>query len=72
MDILVQLSSLPFQAIMIIHDGIKPVPITIKNPQVNAIFECFHDTIKNQIRPTFHSNPALCYKADESADESKK
>ena len=45
-----------FQA-MLIQNGIKPVPITVKNPQANAVCERLHWTIGNQIRTQVHSNP---------------
>ena len=44
--------------VTLIYDGIIPVPITIKNPQADAICERFQlDTINNQVRTIFHSNP---------------
>jgi hypothetical protein len=47
----------PFQAILI-HNVIgPPVPITIKNLQVNAVCEGFHGTIKNLFCPLVQSSP---------------
>jgi hypothetical protein len=46
----------PFQTILI-WNSIKPVPITIKNLQADAICDRFHDTINNQVHTIFRSNP---------------
>ena len=42
---------------MLIQNGIKPVPITAKNPQANAIVERLHLTIGDQLRTQVHHNP---------------
>jgi hypothetical protein len=47
----------PFHAVLI-HNVIELVPITVNNPQVNAICKHFHVTIKNQLHTIFHINPA--------------
>ena len=42
----------------ILHDaGIKPVPLTVKNPTVNAICEHLHQTIEQALRPLICVNP---------------
>jgi transposase InsO family protein len=45
----------PFQA-MLLHNGIRPVPTTTKNPQSNAVCERMHRTIKDSLRTICHSN----------------
>ena len=42
---------------MLIQNGIKPVPTTVKNPQANAVVERLHLTIGDQIRSQAHGNP---------------
>jgi hypothetical protein len=49
---------MPSLQAVLIHNVIELVPITVKNPQVNAICEHFHVTIKNQLHTIFHINPA--------------
>ena len=43
----------------LIQRGIKPVSITSKNPQANAVCERSHRTIKNMLRTMVHENPPL-------------
>lgn len=38
--------------------GIKDVPITVKNPQANAVVERLHQTMANVLRTFLHSPPA--------------
>ena len=44
-----------FQA-MLIQNGIKPIPTTVKNPQANAIVERLHRTVGDQLRTHIHDN----------------
>ena len=46
----------PFQTLLM-HEGIKPCPITVKNPQANSICECMHSTCGDQIRTLCRENP---------------
>ena len=41
----------------LISQGIKGCPITVKNPQSNAILERVHDVMKTSLRTEIHSNP---------------
>ena len=38
-------------------NGIKDVTTTVKNPQANAICECFHQCIRNTLRTMLHTYP---------------
>jgi hypothetical protein len=42
---------------MLIQNGIKQVPTTVKNPQANAVCKRMHRTIKDSLRTICHSNP---------------
>jgi transposase InsO family protein len=46
----------PFRS-MLIHNGIRPVAMTTKNPQSNAVCKQMHRTIKGSLRTICHSNP---------------
>jgi hypothetical protein len=38
-------------------NGVKDVPTTIKNPQVNVIYERMHQTARNVIHTLTHAQP---------------
>jgi hypothetical protein len=46
----------PFQS-MFNQNGIHQVPMTVKNPQANAVCEQMHQTIKDLLSTICHSNP---------------
>ena len=39
------------------RDGIKDVPITVRNPQTNTICKRMHQTVGDILRVALHTNP---------------